>query len=164
VEVLHALWDWLRPGFSRGYGILMAMGLWSCVSISLLTSAPFQYLLLHFSGEIAAFGALSRDSDVCGIGLYEIDVYKTPGYTYLPQGIELYELHSANELSAEENRFNAIIAQNSAEMPERSFSRWSCFDNGYEISFNQLGATRAFRRVGPAEPVCIWRRRGSCAR
>jgi hypothetical protein len=164
VEVLYALWDWLRPGFSQGYGVLMAMGLWSCVNVSLLASAPFQYLLLRSSGEITAFRSLSRDSGVCGIALYGVSVWDTPGYSYLRQGIELYELNSANELSAEEDKFNAIIAKNSVAVPERSFSRWGCFDNGYEIKTNHLGATRTFRRLDAAEPVCIWRRRGNCAR
>jgi phosphatidylinositol glycan class B len=163
VEVLHALWDWVRPGFSRGYGVLMAMGLWSCVSVSLLASAPFQYLLLHFSGELAAFRTLSQDSGVCGIALYGVDVYKTPGYTYLRQGIKLYELNSADQMLAEENKFNAIIGENSAAVPGQSFSLSGCFDNGYQIRTNQLGATRTFRRLDPAEPICIWRRRGNCA-
>ena len=164
VEVVYALWGRLGPGFSRGYGILMALGLWSCVSVSLLASAPFQYLLQHSSGEIAAFRTLSGDSGVCGIALYGVSVWETPGYSYLRQGIELYELNSANEVSAEEDKFNTIIAKNSVAVPERSFSRWGCFDNGYEISTNHLGATRTFRRLDAAEPVCIWRRRGNCAR
>jgi GPI mannosyltransferase 3 len=164
VEVLHALCDWVRPGFSRAYGVLLAMGLWSCVSVSLLASAPFQHLLLHFSGEIAAFRTLSRDAGVCGIGLYGLDVYQTPGYSYLREGIELYELNSVKELSADENKFNAIIAKNSVVVPERSFSRWGCFENGYEIGTNQRAAIRTFRGVDKAEPVCIWRRQGECAR
>jgi GPI mannosyltransferase 3 len=164
VEVLHALWDRLRPGFSRGFGVLMAVGLWCCVSASLFASGPFQYLLLHLSGEIAAFRTLSRDSGVCGIALYGLDLGKTPGYTYLRHGIELYELNSANELSAEENKFNAIIAQNSIAVPERSFSRWGCFPNGYEIRTSQLGAIRTFLRLDAADPVCIWRRWGKCTR
>jgi GPI mannosyltransferase 3 len=48
VEVLHALWDWLRPGFSRGYGVVIAAALWSCVSVSLLASAPFQIFIDAF--------------------------------------------------------------------------------------------------------------------
>ena len=163
VEVLYALWDRLGPGFSRGYGILMAMGLWSCVSVSLLASAPFQYLLQHFSGEIAVFRTLSRDNNVCGVALYGVSVWETPGYSYLRQGIELYRPHSANELSDEENKFNAIIAKNSVEVPGRSFSRWVCFDNGYTIRTNHLGTTQTFRRLDAAEPVCIWRRPGKCA-
>jgi GPI mannosyltransferase 3 len=153
MEVLHALWDWLRPGFSRGYGVLIAMGLWSCVNVSLLASAPFQYLFLHLSGEITAFRTLSRDSDVCGIALYGMDIWNTPGYSYLRQGIELYQLNSANELKDKEKKFNAVIAKNSVAVPELSFSRSVCFDNGY---------TRISRRIRTAEPVCIWRRRGEC--
>jgi hypothetical protein len=164
VEVVYALWDRLGPGFSRGYGILMALGLWSCVSASLFASAPFQYLLQHSSGEIAAFRTLSGDSGVCGIALYGVYIWDTPGYSYLRQGIELYQLNSANEVSAEEDKFNTIIAKNSVAVPERSFSRWGCFDNGYEIKTNHLGATRTFRRLDAAEPVCIWRRRGNCGR
>ena len=164
VEVLHALWDWLRPGFSRGYGALMAIGLWGCVSVSLLASVPFQYLLLHFSGEIRAFRTLSRDSGVCGIGLYGIDVYQTPGYSYLREGIELYKLNSVNELSADQNKLNAIIAKSSVAVPDQLFSKWGCFDNGYEIRTHQLGSIRTFRRIEAAEPICIWRRQGECTR
>jgi phosphatidylinositol glycan class B len=164
VEVLDALWDRLRLGLSRGYALLMAMGLWSGVSVTLLASQPFQYLLLHLSGEIAAFRTLSQDAGVCGIALYGIDVYQTPGYTYLRPGIELYEVSSAEELMADENKFNAIIAKTSSAVLERSFSRRVCFDNGYEIRTNQLGGIRTFRRVEAAEPVCIWRRQGECAR
>jgi hypothetical protein len=91
-------------------------------------------------------------------------VYETPGYSYLREGIQLYQLNSANELSADVDRFNAIIAKNSVAVPERSFSQRGCFDNGYEVRFNQLGPTRTFRRVDSAEPVCIWRRQGECAR
>jgi len=164
VEVLYALWDRVRPGFSRSYGILLAMGLWSCVSVSLFASAPFQYLLLHFSGEIAVFRTLSTDSSVCGVALYGLDVYQTPGYSYLREGIRLYELNTESELAAEEDKFNAIIAKNSVAVPEQSFLRWGCFENGYEIKTTQLGATRAFRRLDAAEPVCIWRRLGTCTR
>jgi hypothetical protein len=164
VEVLAALWDWVRPSFSHGCGMLLVMGLWSCVSVSLLASVPFQYLLLHFSGEIAAFRTLSRDSGVCGIGLYGLNFYQTPGYSYLRAGIELYELHSVNELLADQNKLNAIIAKNSVPVSEQSFSKWGCFDNGYEIGTNQLGGIRTFRRIKAAEPVCIWRRQGECAR
>jgi hypothetical protein len=153
VEVLNALWGWLRPGLSRGYGVVAVAALWSCVGLSLFASAPFQYLLLRFSGEIAAFRTLSRAPDVCGIALYGIASWETPGYAYLRQGIELYELNSADELSAEENKFNAIVAKQSDIVTERSFVRRVCFDNGYKIRTNQL-----------AEPVCIWRRPGPCDR
>jgi hypothetical protein len=151
VEVLHALWDWLRPGFSWRYGVVMAAGLWSCVSVSLLASAPFQYLLLHFSGEITAFRTLSRMRGVCGIALYGVEGWETPGYTYLRPGIALYELNSANQLSARESKFNAVVAKESSAVSEPSFSRLMCFANGYKIRTNQF-----------AEPVCIWLRPGTC--
>jgi GPI mannosyltransferase 3 len=163
VEMLHVLWDWVRPGFSRGYGVLMATGVWGCVSVSLLASAPFQYLLLHSSGQIAAFRTLSRDDEVCGIGLYEMDVYQTPGYSYLREGIKLHEI-TTNEHLVNESNLNAIIAKNSVALPEQSFSKSGCFDNGYEIRTNQLGSIRTFRRIEAAEPICIWRRQGECTR
>jgi hypothetical protein len=90
---------------------------------------------------------------VCGIALYGVFSWETPGYAYLRQGIELYELDSADELSAEKNKFDAIIAKQSVIVPERSFVRQVCFDNGYKVRTNQL-----------AEPVCIWRRPGTCDR
>lgn len=153
VELLHGSWEWFRLNCSRGYGVAMAVSLWAIVSLSLFGSAPFQYLLLHLSGDIAAFRALSRIPRVCGIGLFGVEGWETPGYTYLRQGIRLYELNSLDELSDQQNKFNAIITTKSGAAPGQPFSRRGCFANGYKIRTNQL-----------AEPVCIWLRPGMCFR
>jgi GPI mannosyltransferase 3 len=160
VEVLHALWKWLQPGCSQKYGVLMAMGIWACISVCLLASAPFQYLLLHFSGAIAAFRNLSSDHDVCGIALYKVEGWKVPGHSYLRKGIDLYELNSESQLRTDEKKFNAIITESPTAVPDRAFSRLLCFDNGYNIRTNQLGITANQR----AEPICVWRRPGNCVR
>src|SRR5260370_33234464 len=140
------------------------MGLWSCVNITLLASEPFQFLLLHSCGVIAAFRTVSRDTGVCGIALYGVDVWNTPGYSYLRPGVELYELHSTSELFNMEEKFNVIIAKKSVAVLEGSFSQRACFDNGYEIATNHLGTTRIFRGVQAAEPVCICHRQPNSAR
>jgi hypothetical protein len=64
----------------------------------------------------------------------------------------LYELSSASNLTAEESKFNAIIAKESVTVRASSFTRLTCFANGYRIRTNQLD-----------EPVCIWLRRRTCA-
>jgi len=46
----------------------------------------------------------------------------------------------------------AIIAKESVTVPASSFTRLTCFANGYRIRTNQLD-----------EPVCIWLRRRTCA-
>jgi len=58
VELLNALWEALRPSAGRWVGVVIVAAMWGCVSASLLASAPFQYLLLRFSGNIEAFRKL----------------------------------------------------------------------------------------------------------
>jgi hypothetical protein len=126
--------SWFQPGIWHpdGHGALelrqrIPFGV-CAVSISIAAIFRRNYGVSQFvSGQRRV-----RD---CSI---RVSVWDTPGYSYLRQGIELYELNSANELSAEEDKFNAIIAKNSVAVPERSFSRWGCFDNGYEIKTNHL--------------------------
>src|SRR5262245_733815 len=158
VELLDALWRALRPRAGRFIGALIAASVWSCVSVLLLASAPFQHLLLRFSGVIAAARALSGTAAVCGIAVYELTPPFWPlGHVYVREGIALYLLSSETELAAEESKFNAIVTKQSTTVPAPSFTKRSCFANGY------AGWSQGVRNNELAEPVCIWLRPGTCA-
>ena len=157
VELLDGLRRALRPRAGRFIGALIAASVWGCVSILLLASAPFQHLLLRFSGDIAAARALSGTAVVCGIALYELAPPFWPlGHVYVREGIALYFLSSETELAANESKFNAVVTRHSTTVTAPSFTRRTCFANGYAgwmgVKNNEL-----------AEPVCIWLRPGTCA-
>jgi GPI mannosyltransferase 3 len=151
VELIQALCKTGVLPCDQAIGVRLGAGLWVLTSIALLASAPFQYLLTRDSGEIKAFHMLSASSATCGIGLYKVSVWKTPGYSYLRSGIALYELNSAEELTAQSVHVNSLIADESVTIPNPGFDRRTCFPNGYKVRTNQL-----------AEPVCVWVRGGSC--
>jgi hypothetical protein len=156
VQVLDALWRALRPSTGRSISVVIAVAVWGCFSVSVLASAPFQHLLLRFSGDIAAIRALSGTAAVCGIAVYEIPLWQIPGHTYLRSRIALYNLSSESDLAAAVSKFNAIVTKESTTVPDPSFTRRTCFANGYKwgtMRTNQL-----------EEPVCIWLRPGTCAR
>jgi GPI mannosyltransferase 3 len=158
VELLDALWRALRPRTGRFIGALIAASVWGCVSVLLLGSAPFQHLLLRFSGDIAAARALSDTAAVCGIAVYELTPPFWPlGHAYVREGIALYLLGSDKELVAEESKFNAIVTKQSTTVPAPSFTRRTCFANGYG------GWWQGVRNNELAEPVCIWLRPETCA-
>lgn len=159
VELVFALWGSVRPAFSRSIGLAVAAGMWVCVSASLFFSAPFQFLLSYLSGEIAAFRELSANPALCGVALYHIPYYYTPGYTYLRPGIIIHTPKSAEELVAKQGKFNAIIAKQSVAVPAPLFTRQVCFPNGY----NLVPLKGQIRTVVAEEPICIWLRAGSCA-
>jgi hypothetical protein len=159
VELLDVLWRALRPRTGRFIGALSAASVWGCVSVLLLASAPFQHLLLRFSGNIAAARALSGTAAVCGIAVYELTPPFWPlGHAYLREGIALYLLSSDTELAADESKFNAIVTKQSTTVPALSFTRRTCFANGYG------GFWEGVRSKELAEPICIWLRPGTCAR
>jgi len=152
-------WRWRCAAFRRfrllRAGALIAASVWSCVSVLLLASAPFQHLLLRFSGVIAAARALSGTAAVCGIAVYELTPPYWPlGHVYVREGIALYLLRPETELAAEQSKFNAIVTKQSTTVPAPSFTKRSCFANGW---------SQGVRNNELAEPVCIWLRPGTCA-
>jgi phosphatidylinositol glycan class B len=137
---------------NRLLGLGLATSVWVLTSLALFASAPFQYLLTRDVGEIKAFRMLSGDPGTCGIGVYQLSIWSTPGYSYLRPGIGLYELDSQKDLAVQSAAINSVIANQSVTVPDPRFERRSCFANGYKVRTNQL-----------AEPVCVWIRSGSCS-
>jgi phosphatidylinositol glycan class B len=139
-----------RPaGWHLPAAVAVAIAFWSATSAAVAIGAPERSLWLSRRGEIAAFDALSRADEVCGIGLYGIDVWLTPGYSRLRRAVPFYDVAAA-DLAARAPAFNRLLAYEGTPVLDASFGDRQCFDNGFD----------EWNRPRPA--FCIWRRAGSC--
>jgi hypothetical protein len=92
------------------------------------------------SGCLVAFDRLSRDSTLCGVGVYRIPWPSIGGYAHLHQNVPIVLLGEEPELEAQWQSFNALLVPGTFTDPTHSFElaeRW----NG----------------------ICVYRRPGPCA-
>jgi hypothetical protein len=113
-------------------------GLTFCVFSSCLLVSQVDWS--RISGSLAVFDQLSRDSTLCGVGVYGIGWGETGGYTYLHQNVPIVEIHDVSEIEKESRIFNAVVSQGSLALPKDGLELAGCW-NG----------------------VCLYRRPGPCA-
>jgi len=119
---------------------IVVSGLAFCVLSSCLLTPHFDWS--RNSGSFAAFDQLSRDSTLCGVGLYRIGWGDTGGYTYLHQNVPIvWPLSQASELEKESRSFNAFITHGSLTGPKDGFELAGCWDG-----------ICLYRRPGPCTP------------
>jgi phosphatidylinositol glycan class B len=104
---------------------------------SLLLSPQFSYRRKD-SGSMRALTLLSKDRNVCGVGLYGVPWFETGGYTYLHQNIPIILVLRPDQFDREESTFNAVVAREDLEL-NNDFILSACW-NG----------------------ECLYRRAGSC--
>jgi hypothetical protein len=135
----------LAPAFKTGREsplssrTIVVSGLAFCLLISCLLTPHFDWS--RNSGSLAAFNQLSRDSTLCGVGLYRISWIDTGGYTHLHQNVPIVLLDQASELEQQAQSFNAVLTDGRLRDPMNGFELAGCW-NG-----NCL-----YRRPGPCTP------------
>ncbi len=91
-------------------------------------------------GAMRAMAALSREENVCGVGLYNVPWWSTGGETYLHHNVPLLELDSPSRLEADSGDVNVLLA------PE-----------------NSPGLPGAFTKTECWNQICVLKRPGGCA-
>jgi hypothetical protein len=94
------------------------------------------------SGSLVAFDQLSRDSSLCGVGIYRVGWWNIGGYTHLHQNVPIILLQQASELEQEPRTFNAVVTHGNLSDPKDGFELAGCW-NGYCL----------YRRPGPCTPL-----------
>ncbi len=134
----------VAPAFNRGRKsplsprTIVVSGLAFCVFSSGLLAPHLDWSLR--SGSLVAFHHLSRDSTLCGVGVYKTDWWDIGGYAHLHQNVPIVEIHDASEMEKEWRSVNAVVSQGSLPDPRGGFELAGCW-NG----------------------VCLYRRPGPCA-
>ena len=93
------------------------------------------------SGSLVAFDQLSRDSTLCGVGVYRIEWWNLGGYAHLHKNVPIVLLGLASELEEEQRSFNAVVTGGSLPDPEDGFELAGCWNN-----------ICLYRRLGPCTP------------
>ena len=118
---------------------IVAGGLAFCVLSSCVLASHFDWS--RSSGSFAAFDQLSRDSTLCGVGVYRMGWAHGGGYTHLHKNVPIVVLYRVSELEQEWRSFNALITYGSLTDPKDGFELAGCWDG-----------TCLYRRPGPCTP------------
>jgi hypothetical protein len=116
---------------------IVASGLAFCVLSSCVLAPHFNWS--RSSGSFAAIDQLSRDSTLCGVGLYRMGWAHGGGYTHLHRNVPFVVLNRVSELEQEWRSFNAFITYGTLTDPKDGFELAGCWDG-----------------------ACLYRRPGSC--
>jgi GPI mannosyltransferase 3 len=107
--------------------VTIATGLLICAVASFLLAPRFPYWARN-SGAIAAFDRLSRDSGLCGLGIYAVPWFSTGGYTHLHRNVPIVTVSDAAGVSANATAFNAVIAPTNVSDLPSGFRRMECWN------------------------------------
>ncbi len=116
----------------------VAMGLAVCALASFVLAPRFPYRAKN-SGAMVAFDRLSRDSDLCGLGIYAVPLFDTGGYTHLHRNVPIVPVLAASGLAKNAPAFNALVAPIGISDVPAGFNLSGCW-NG----------------------ICLHRRAGAC--
>ena len=122
----------LAPRTMVGGGLAF-LALSSCLLVS-------QFNWSQRSGCLIAFDQLSRDSTLCGVGVFKIPWWSLGGYAHLHQNVPIVLLREAPELGERLTSFNAVLVPGTLTDPSHTLALAGCW-NG----------------------VCLYRRPGPCA-
>jgi hypothetical protein len=118
---------------------IVVSGLAFCVLTSSLLVPQFNWS--RDSGGLIAFDQLSRDSTLCGVGVYKINWWSIGGYAHLHKNVPIVLLRNASELEDQSQSFNAVVTAGSLADPRNGFELAGCW-NGVCL----------YRRLGPCTP------------
>jgi len=136
MEILPALNARRKQPLSSRAIVLGGLGF--CVLSSCVLIHQFDWS--RNSGNVIAFGELSRDSTLCGVGVYKLGWYDLGGYARLHKNVPILIFNSASELEAQSQSFNVLVTPGSLS-----------------------GNLHGFEPAGCAGGVCMYRRPGPCA-
>jgi phosphatidylinositol glycan class B len=122
----------LAPRTMVGGGLAF-LALSSCLLVS-------QFNWSQRSGCLIAFDQLSRDSTLCGVGVFKIPWWSLGGYAHLHQNVPIVLHGEAPELKEQLTSFNAVLVHGTLTDPSHTLALAGCW-NG----------------------VCLYRRPGPCA-
>ena len=135
-EILRSFTLRNRPMFPAWATILI--GLLVCCLTSFLLAPRFPWWEKN-AGGVVAFDRLSRNSGLCGAGLYDVAWFSSGGYAQLHRNVPIVVVPGASELAARSAAFNALIAP-----------------------VGTSGLPADFRRIECAGGICLYQRPGVC--
>jgi phosphatidylinositol glycan class B len=95
-------------------------------AMSFWLSAQFVYRA-EDGGGLAAFRQLSRDPNVCGIGLHGVAWLETGGYTYLHRRVPIFPLIGEYQAREASPGFNALLSFGTLDRVEGNFHLQTCW-------------------------------------
>ena len=147
-QALGFMMRWRLPWLA---GLAGAAG-WLGVSYDIATQDPMRAMWTQRTGMIRAMRAISADPAVCDLGFYPALYWAaSPGYSGLRTGISLWFIDAPQ--TAPWDRFNRILADDSADFSRRGFSRGACWNDDDDRVITGF----------PLARVCLWQRTGGCA-
>jgi hypothetical protein len=115
-------------------GGLAFFALSSCLLVS-------QFDWSRWSGNLRAFDELSRDSTLCGVGIYRIPWWSIGDYAHLHQNVPIILLDEVHEVAEQWGSFNVVLIRGTLSDPSHTFTLAGCW-NGVCM----------YRRLGPCQP------------
>ena len=91
------------------------------------------------SGCLIAFNQLSRDSTLCGVGVYHMGWWNLGGYAHLHQNVPIFLFWKESDFKEQWSSFNAILVPGKLDDPQHTLELAGCW-NG----------------------LCLYRRPGEC--
>jgi GPI mannosyltransferase 3 len=132
------------------YGIpIFAASFWAVTSLAIAVTPSYVALLQRTKAALAAFRLISQDRLICGVGLVGVPWSLTPGQSYLPPRVLLYQVIVDKSFAVQQVAFNAVLAEDGAIISDASFAKERCFADG-DVWLNQRPA------------LCVWKRDGTC--
>ena len=134
--------------------ILLCLSLWTATSVALLSRFNV-YNPLSFStfgtnlenthlyattNNLLAAQSLSKEKNICGLGLWGVEWALSGGYTYLHQDVPIFPVETAADFAELKASFNYIIGNRSIPSQYQNYTVQKCW-----------------------QKTCIYKRPGSCS-
>jgi len=118
--------------------VFVSIGMGFFLLFSWILRSRFTYWVKN-SGGMITFSQLSKDTSICGVGLYGISWLVTGGYTYLHHNVPIILIPGSEQFDKEAPTINAVVAREDLSISRNEFVLSKC-RNG----------------------VCLYQRNGSC--
>jgi phosphatidylinositol glycan class B len=150
--VLNLLQKWSLMQ-KKAIAILLCLSLWTCVSVCLFSRFNI-YNPLNFStfgtdlenthlyattNNLLASQSLSKEHNVCGLGLWGVEWALSGGYTYLHQNVPIFIVETVTDFKELKTGFNYIIGNLSIPSQYQNYTLQKCWHE-----------------------TCVYKRPGSC--
>ncbi len=129
--------------------VALGLLLWTALSAQIGNSAVFSVPWTRQRAQLAAFAVIAHQPKICGVGLDNVYWTMTPGQSWLPPNVPLYQIE-ADRLRSQAPAFNAILARESQPVEDTRYRRVECFDGD-----RKPDGQAAIR-------LCLWRRDDGC--
>jgi hypothetical protein len=123
VDLLSAVSAMPKSPFPRTAVVAVCIAIWVATSISL--RSRFFYWTKN-SGNLTAFVQLSMESDICGVGLYQVSWFNQGGYSYLHKNVPLVRVPDSASLTAQASSFDVILHESMLTQLPEGFALKQC--------------------------------------